>query len=802
MKHLILILCALTCITPKNHADNKNLQLHYNRPADYFEETLVIGNGTLGATIYGGTQQEKIQLNDITLWTGEPEKDITSPDAHKYIPAIRKRLFAEDYRGVNDDLRQVQGHYSQNYQPLGELLIDYDQPQTVGNYKRWLDISNATAHNQYQRNGKHFQTDYFASAPDSAIIVRLQSETPINARIHFTSPLPTETTAQGNTITIDGYAAYHSYPNYYIPNGKSHYYDPNRGIHFRTIIHIITQDGKTQTLPNGQIQLQNTQEALLLIVNATSFNGFDKDPAKEGKPYKHLANKRLNRLTRKSYNTLLKAHIKDYTTYFDRVSLDLGQTAADISALPTDQQLLRYTETNEQNPDLEELYFQFGRYLLIACSRTPGVPANLQGLWNNKTLPPWSSNYTTNINLEENYWAAELTNLSEMHNPLMDFIAAISKTGEQSAKAYYGVQNGWCMGHNSDIWAMTNPVGLHTGGITWANWTMGGAWVATHIWERYMFTKDTKFLQQHYPYLRGAAQFCLEWLVEKDGHLLTAPATSPENSYITPDGYHGAALYGGFADIAMVRECMTDAILAAKELNQDHQLTAKMEQALSRLLPYRIGKEGNLQEWYHDWKDSDPRHRHQSHLFGLYPGHHITIHTTPELAQAAARTLQIKGNETTGWSAGWRVNLFARLRDHTHAYGIFKKLLRYVSPDEYKGKDAKRGGGTYPNLLDAHAPFQIDGNFGGCAGIAEMLIQSTMTEIHILPALPQQWQEGSVSGLCARGGFVVDITWKEGKATQISITSRKGGTTTIHYNGTTQTLTMKANKRKTITCAR
>ncbi len=485
------------------------------------------------------------------------------------------------------------------------------------------------------------------------------------------------------------------------------------------------------------------------------------------------------------------AHIADYRHFFDRVNLDLGATDPQIAALPTDVQLRRYTELNERNPELEALYFQFGRYLLISCSRTPGVPANLQGLWNEKLLPPWSSNYTSNINLQENYWGAEVTNLSEMHDPLLGFIENLSKTGRTTASNYYGVDSGWCLGHNTDIWAMTCPVGLNGGDPSWASWNMGGAWVATHIWERYQFTKDKEFLMRNYPLLRGAAEFCIEWLIEKDGKLMTSPGTSPENKFMTPDGYAGATSYGNTSDIAMTRECLLDALAATRELGIDKKFASQLSATISRLQPYKIGHNGNLQEWYHDWPDQDPRHRHQSHLFGLYPGHHLSVDDTPQLAAAAARTLEIKGDETTGWSTGWRVNLYARLRDGKNAYHIYRKLLNYISPDNYRGKDARRGGGTYPNLLDAHSPFQIDGNFGGSAGVAEMLIQSTPESITLLPAIPDDWSEGEVKGLCARGGFTVDFAWKDGKVKSATVTSRSGGATKLHYNGTTKKLRLK-----------
>ena len=537
---------------------------------------------------------------------------------------------------------------------------------------------------------------------------------------------------------------------------------------------------------------------MVLIANVTSFNGFDKDPVKEGREYRKQVVNRMELAARKTYEQLYRAHVADYQSFFNRVKLDLGETDPEIAALPTDRQLLLYTDKAQRNPELEALYFQYGRYLLISCSRTPGVPANLQGLWNERILPPWSCNYTSNINLEENYWAAETTNLSEMHRPLMDFITNLSRTGEQTAKAYYGVEKGWCLGQNTDIWAMTCPVGLQVGDPSWACWTMGGVWVSTHIWEHYLFTQDKDFLRQYYPALKGAAEFCMNWLIEKDGKLITSPGTSPENKFVTPDGYVGATSYGCTADLAMTRECLADASEAARVLGIDAPFRKEVKKTLSRLLPYRVGENGNLQEWYHDWRDEDPKHRHQSHLFGLYPGHHLSLAETPDLARACARTLEIKGDETTGWSTGWRVNLYARLHDAENAYHIYRRLLRYVSPDGYRGKDARRGGGTYPNLLDAHSPFQIDGNFGGCAGVVEMLMQSSARTITLLPALPEAWKDGRVEGICARGGFVVDMEWKDGKVTSLRIMARKGGKTEVTVNGKTMKVNLKANESKQI----
>ena len=753
MKKVFWIILCMFFILPVIFAEN--MKLHYERPAEYFEEALVIGNGTMGATLYGGVKKDKISFNDITLWTGEPESENSSPDAFNVIPEIRALLDNEDYQGADKAQYKVQGHYSENYQPLGTLTIEYlDDTAGISDYHRWLDIGNATARTQYLKDGKLFTSDYFASAPDSVIVIRLKSENKegIHASLSFDSPLPHSSQVADNEISVEGYAAYHSFPVYYKAEDK-HRYDPERGIHFKTLVRVLSVDGSVKDrYSDSRIEIDGSTEVLILIANVTSFNGFDKDPVKEGRNYRSHVEKRMKCAVGKTYDALREAHIRDYKYYFDRVKLDLGDTDDDIAALPTDKQLLFYTDCKQRNPDLEELYFQFGRYLLISSSRTSGVPANLQGLWNESVLPPWSSNYTVNINLEENYWASGTANLIEMQYPLIEFIANLSKTGRKTAKDYYGVERGWCLGHNSDIWAMTCPVGLNEGDPSWACWTMGGTWLSTHIWEHYLFTLDKEFLREFYPVLKGAAEFCMDWLVEKDGKLVTSPGTSPENKYITPDGYVGATSYGNTSDLAMIRECLMDAAEASKVLGVDKSFRKRIKKTLSRLYPYQIGKDGNLQEWYYDWQDQDPYHRHQSHLFGLYPGHHLSVEETPELAAACARTLEIKGDETTGWSTGWRVNLLARLQEGEKAYHMYRRLLRYVSPDNYKGEDARRGGGTYPNLLDAHSPFQIDGNFGGCSGVIEMLMQSSSNKIVLLPALPEAWADGKVQGICARGG--------------------------------------------------
>lgn len=747
--------------------------LHYKSSATYFEEALPIGNGTQGAMVYGGVGEDKISLNDITLWTGEPDTTSVNPKAFENIPAIREALFKEDYKSANELQKKVQGHYTQNYQPLGTLTIHNLNDSKGDNYSRSLDLTRALATVSY--NGE--QRDYFASAPDSVIVIRLKSTDGkrLNKRLSYNCQLKNTVSTSGLELICDGYCAWTSKPSY-VADEKSLIYDEKRGIHFRTIVHVINKDGEVSA-ENNELKISNCSEALIIIANATSFNGSENDPVIDGRDYETIVKARINNALGKSFDSMLESHVNDYQQFFNRVSIDLGTTPDSIAAMPTDVQLREYTDSARVNPDLEELYFNYGRYLLISCSRTKNVPANLQGLWNESILPPWSSNYTSNINVEENYWPAETANLPEMHESLLSFIQKLPNTGEKTAKEYYGINEGWCLAHNTDIWGMTCPVGEGSGDPMWANWNMGGAWISTHLWEHYAFCMSKAYLNQVYPVLKGAADFCMNWLVKlpQTDYLITAPSTSPENQYKTPAGYTGPTLYGGFADIAMIRECLTNARDAAVILGEDHDYIEKINKTIEKLLPYRVGKNGNLQEWFHDWEDQDPQHRHQSHLFGLFPGHQITPTRTPELAAAAKRTLEIKGDKSTGWSTGWRVNLQAHLREAENAYHIYRTLLTYVSPDGYQGEDRRSGGGTYPNLLDAHAPFQIDGNFGGTSGLIEMLVQSELVErdraiITLIPSLPEAWKaEGSVKGIKCRGGYTVDFEWKDGEVTSYVI---------------------------------
>lgn len=771
-----------------------NLKLWYAEPAKYFEQTLVLGNGRMGASVFGGVESDQIYLNDITLWSGGPVDPFMNREAHKNIPAIREALKNEDYPLADQLQKKIQGKFSESYAPLGTMHIDFMHKGKAEKYYRELNLSDATSEVTYSINGITFTRKYFVSYPDQVLIVKLQCDKKgaLGFNLRFGSRLKYTYSVEGSSINATGYAPAVARPDYLgnVPNAIV--FDENTGTRFSAILNIKETDGEI-VVTDSTAGIRNGSYAIVLVSVATSFNGFDKDPVKKGKDYSALALNYLNNARLKPYKQLLKSHISDYTQYFNRVNFSLGETP--VANIPTDEQLRRYSG-GEENKNLEILYFQYGRYLLISSSRTPGVPANLQGLWNPHIRPPWSSNYTANINLEENYWGSEVTNLSEMHMPLLTFIESLSKTGKVTAETFFGL-DGWAVCHNSDIWAMSNPVGdFGNGDPVWANWYMAGAWLSTHLWEHFLFSQDKEWLKTYgYELMRGAATFCLDWLCEDSkGDLITSPSTSPENRYITDKGYHGATLYGGTADLAMIRECFINTIEASKALNTDAEFRTELEDALKRLHPYQVGRKGNLMEWYHDWEDEDPKHRHQTHLFGLHPGHHISPVTTPELADACRKTLDIKGDETTGWSKGWRINLWARLHDGNRAYKLYRELLRYVEPDAIRPRSSYWGG-TYPNLFDAHPPFQIDGNFGGSAAVAEMLLQSANHEMRILPALPDAWPQGEVTGLCARGGYVVDISWKSGKAYKVSIIGKIAGKCKIITGNETREIVVIPGKR-------
>lgn len=789
-KHLAFVLALVTA----GAASANDLTLKFSKPAQFFEETFVLGNGTQGAIVYGDPGRERISLNDITLWTGEPDTAVYSPDAYKSIPAIREALDKGDFVQAEELQKAVQGRFTNNYQPVGNLFIDFADKSYATGYLRTLDLNDATARVRYTKGNNDIRTEYIYSAPDSVMAVHLTSSKPMTFTVSFDSQLPCSVDAQGDAILARGHAAYTSMPSYTGNAFEKIKYEDGRGIKFATAITADAKSGRVSAA-DGKLTVTDTRDVTLWVSSATNFAGARVNPSRSTINAAEVAQRRVAAAEKRGLKSVEKRHREDYAALFDRVEVDFGETAPALAAMDTDGRLKHYADTGEADPDLEEMYFQYGRYLLISCSRTPRVPANLQGLWNEYILPPWSANYTVNINLEENYWPAGVTNLSELQMPLLTFIEQLPETGRDTARHYYGVDKGWCLGHNSDLWAITNPVGLNNGAPMWANWNMGGAWLSSHIWDHYQFTGDKETLARFYPALKGAAEFCLGWLVEdKDGYLVTSPSTSPENRFKTREGRPIATSTGGYADLAMVRQCLTDTRLAAQTLGVDSELCAEIDGVMPRLAPYRVGADGHLLEWAEDWPEEDPQHRHQSHLYGLYPGNHITVEGTPDLAAAASKSLEIKGENTTGWSTGWRVNLLARLQQADKAYSMYRRLLRYVSPDNYKGEDSRRGGGTYPNLLDAHSPFQIDGNFGGTAGVAEMLIQSTPETITILPAVPAEWQNGRFKGLRARGAVTVDAEWKDGKVKSLTLTADKDTKKKVTFNGRTVDVTLKAGK--------
>ncbi|WP_343592784.1 glycoside hydrolase family 95 protein, partial [Flavobacterium sp.] len=640
IKKTFLILL-LTSYYTNISAQSKNV-LWYKQPAEFFEESLVLGNGKMGATVFGGANSDKIYLNDITLWSGEPVNANMSPEAYKNIPAIREALQNENYKLAEELNKKVQGKNSESYAPLGTLEINNSEKGKAVNYHRELDLSNAISKVSYEMAGIKYTREYFVSAPDKVMIIKLTADQKgaLNFDINLKSLLQSNVEVRNNILVLKGSAPIHENAGYNVVPKYLNLKD--RGTRFTGLVQIKKTDGKI-TSSRETLTLKDATEAIIFVSVATSFNGFDKNPASEGLDDVSIALQNLNNAYAKPFDKLKESHISDYQKFFNRVDLDLGKTVA--PDLPTDERLLRYADGKEDK-NLEILYFNFGRYLLISSSRTLGVPANLQGLWNPHLSPPWSSNYTMNINLEENYWLAENTNLSEMHSSLLSFIKNLSVTGKVTAKTFYGVDKGWAAAHNSDIWAMTNPVGqFGKEDPMWACWPLAGAWLSTHIWEHYIFSQDKDYLKkERYPLMKGAAEFCLGWLVpDKNGNLITSPSTSPENQYKLSDGFVGATLYGGTADLAMIRECFDKTIKASKVLNTDADFRKKIETALSKLYPYQIGKKGNLQEWYFDWDDNDPKHRHQSQLFGLFPGDHITPLKTPDLAEASKKTLEIKG---------------------------------------------------------------------------------------------------------------------------------------------------------------